>query len=296
MAGELAALLMGTNYANAASDRFTRDKLLAEKAKQQQFDNNLATDTLKRAHPTITEESSQLGGIEPTALETLLRFKGKDTQPQIDAEIGLKGAQADYYKSRPETDLLKAQAASLASSLKEQGERLPAKTAVDLGDIQSGIQSIDKIGTTIKGKADQMGPIIGRLKALNPWDADFNEIRGQTDLVRQIVGKAFEGGVLRKEDEEKYKKILAEVENDPKSAALKLENVKAELQNKYNNQLGSLGNAGYNTGKFSKENISSSPSTPQTGVSAPKGATHKVKGSDGKWHYTDGKNDLGVVP
>jgi hypothetical protein len=27
----------------------------------------------------------------------------------------------------------------------------------------------------------------------------------------------------------------------------------------------------------------------------PKGATHTVPGSDGKMHYTDGKNDLGVV-
>lgn len=27
----------------------------------------------------------------------------------------------------------------------------------------------------------------------------------------------------------------------------------------------------------------------------PAGATHKVKGSDGKWHYTDGKSDLGVA-
>lgn len=285
MAGELAALLMGTNYANSVSDRFTRDKLLAEKSKQQEFDNSYATDKLKRQSPTITEQSSELAGIEPSALEQLILFNKKNTKPELDAEIGLKGAQADYYKSRPETDLLKAQAASLASSLKEQGERLPAKTAVDLGDIQSGIQSIDKIGTTIKGKADQMGPIIGRLKALNPWDADFNEIRGQTDLVRQIVGKAFEGGVLRKEDEEKYKKILAEVENDPKSAALKLENVKAELQNKYNNQLGSLGNAGYNTGKFSKENISSSPSTPSIPAGAAGTATF-----GGIPYYVDSNN------
>lgn len=296
MAGELAALLMGTNYANAAQDRFTRDKLLAEKAKQQAFDNNLATDTLTRAHPTITEQSSELAGIEPSALEQLILFNKKNTKPELDAEIGLKNAQADYFKSRPDTDLIKAEAAKAATTLKEQGERLPAKTAVDLGDIQSGIQSIDKIGAAIKQKADTLGPIMGRLKALNPWDSDFNEIRGQTDLVRQIVGKALEGGVLRKEDEEKYKKILAEVENDPKSAGLKLQNVKAELQNKYNNQLNSLGSAGYNTGKFSKENISSSPTTPQAVISAPKGATHKVKGSDGQWHYTDGKNDLGVVP
>lgn len=288
MAGELAALMMGTNYANAASDRFTRDRLLAEKAKQQQFDNSLATDTLKRSKPTIGEESDQLGGLEPSALEQFLRLKGRDTQPEMDANIGLKNAQADYYKSRPDTDLMRAEAVKAATTLKEQGERLPAKTAIDLGDIQSGIQSLDKIGATIKGKADQMGPIIGRLKALNPWDADFNEIRGQTDLVRQIVGKAFEGGVLRAEDEKKYKKILAEVENDPKSAALKLENVKAELQNKYNNQLNSLGSAGYNTGKFSKESIAS-PAQSGAAPSIPAG-TAGTATFGGIPYYVDSNN------
>ena len=33
----------------------------------------------------------------------------------------------------------------------------------------------------------------------------------------------------------------------------------------------------------------------QGGGNAPQGATHTVPGSDGKMHYTDGKNDLGVV-
>jgi hypothetical protein len=33
----------------------------------------------------------------------------------------------------------------------------------------------------------------------------------------------------------------------------------------------------------------------QQGGNEPQGATHTVPGSDGKMHYTDGKNDLGVV-
>jgi hypothetical protein len=45
------------------------------------------------------------------------------------------------------------------------------------------------------------------MQTVNPWSGS-RKVQAEIDRVRQLVGKALEGGVLRKEDEEKYKKIL----------------------------------------------------------------------------------------
>ena len=47
--------------------------------------------------------------------------------------------------------------------------------------------------------------------------------------MRQTVGKALEGGVLRKEDEEKYKKILATLADTPETAIYKIESLISAL-------------------------------------------------------------------
>jgi len=57
--------------------------------------------------------------------------------------------------------------------------------------------------------------------------------QSQIDTVRQTVGKALEGGVLRKEDEEKYKKILPTMSDPKKVAQNKLKQLRAMLSRDY---------------------------------------------------------------
>ena len=46
-------------------------------------------------------------------------------------------------------------------------------------------------------------------------------LQADVDRARQTVGKALGGGVLRKEDEDKYKKILATLNDTPETAVYK---------------------------------------------------------------------------
>ena len=58
-------------------------------------------------------------------------------------------------------------------------------------------------------------------------------LKAEIDEVRQRVGKALEGGVLRKEDEIKYKVILATLGNDPDVALYKMSNMIKGLKRQY---------------------------------------------------------------
>jgi len=59
------------------------------------------------------------------------------------------------------------------------------------------------------------------------------KLKAEIDVVRQRVGKALEGGVLRKEDEVKYKVILATLGNDPDVALHKMAMMVSGLKNQF---------------------------------------------------------------
>ena len=86
---------------------------------------------------------------------------------------------------------------------------------------QKALDDLNYLKTTIQGKEDLLGPITGFAR-LNPY-SDARKLQADVDRVRQTVGKALEGGVLRKEDEEKYKKILATLNDTPETAMYKIE-------------------------------------------------------------------------
>lgn len=81
-------------------------------------------------------------------------------------------------------------------------------------DAQKALQGLDELDAILQqGYAG--GKIAGNLRKLNPLDTTFQTQQASIDRIRQIVGKALEGGVLRKEDEEKYKKILPTMQDEP---------------------------------------------------------------------------------
>lgn len=105
-------------------------------------------------------------------------------------------------------------------------------------DSQIALSSLQDLRETIKGNESKIGPIVG-LAALNPY-SDSRKIQAEIDAVRQRVGKALEGGVLRKEDEEKYKKILATITDTPSTAISKIDqlvkDVTRDIETYQNNQ------------------------------------------------------------
>jgi hypothetical protein len=102
-----------------------------------------------------------------------------------------------------------------------------------IADSESAIQSLTDLRGILQKNEQYIGPLAG-LQAMNPY-SEARKAQADIDLVRQRVGKALEGGVLRKEDEEKYKKILATLRDTPETAIYKVDqlikNVTRDIEN-----------------------------------------------------------------
>jgi hypothetical protein len=82
------------------------------------------------------------------------------------------------------------------------------------------------------------------------WGEDAKGRQAVIDRVKQVIGKALEGGVLRKEDEYKYTKILPTIKDTPEVARVKLEGLKDALTLRRERLLEGLDDAGYNVSEF----------------------------------------------
>jgi hypothetical protein len=94
---------------------------------------------------------------------------------------------------------------------------------------ETAISSLQDLRKVIEQNSAYMGPVAG-LSSYLPW-SDARKAQATIDMVKQRVGKALEGGVLRKEDEEKYKKILPTMQDPPELAASKIDGLIQALQN-----------------------------------------------------------------
>lgn len=89
-------------------------------------------------------------------------------------------------------------------------------------------ESLKDLRTVLQENEQYIGPLAG-FQSLNPW-SDARQAQARIDLVKQRVGKTLEGGVLRKEDEEKYKRILATLFDTPTTAISKVDGLIQTLE------------------------------------------------------------------
>ena len=108
------------------------------------------------------------------------------------------------------------------------GKPLSDTAIKEITQTETAIDSLNDLKEIINSNLEYVGPISG-LQALNPF-SPARKVQADIDRVRQVVGKALEGGVLRKEDEEKYKKILATLTDTPETALYKINQLITDLQ------------------------------------------------------------------
>jgi len=108
------------------------------------------------------------------------------------------------------------------------GKPFPQAALTAINQTDFAITSLQDLRSKLTSNLDKLGPITG-LSALNPY-SESRKIQADIDRVRQTVGKALEGGVLRKEDEEKYKKILATITDTPDTAIYKIDALMNSIQ------------------------------------------------------------------
>jgi hypothetical protein len=120
---------------------------------------------------------------------------------------------------------------SYQESIGGGGLQLSDTAIKNVTELQSGIADISTLRNSIN-ESEFVGPLKGQTAKI-PWATGPRTLQAEIDTVRQTVGKAIEGGVLRKEDEEKYKKILPLI-TDTKEVAL---NKLSLLETKLNEDL-----------------------------------------------------------
>jgi len=160
-------------------------------------------------------------------------------------------------KGKKSSELMEYFMAKLAAGRKNRP--IPAGTAVAIGDTEASISQLDELTEKAPSLGSGiMSPIFDPIRTLNPWDVDIQEFNNYIATTKQIIGKGLEGGVLRKEDESKYAKIIPKVGDTPKVLQAKSRNLRRALVNKHRSTLKGLGDAnfdisGFTPAEFKKE-------------------------------------------
>lgn len=117
------------------------------------------------------------------------------------------------------------------------------------------------VESTIAQNPDLFNPVTGTFKGMNPFDEKSKTAQAQLKASAQAFGKYMEGGVLRKEDEVKYEKMMPQLGDSPEVARNKLQIVQRLLANKNKGDIEALRKSGYDVSGISSEG--GAPAIPQ---------------------------------
>jgi hypothetical protein len=215
--------------------------------------------------PTITsmtpgEEMQERQRLE---METLRATTQQEKLQASEAEIHLQQLEAEWedYNNREDRILNNLYAAAKNPTFLEQikddhireevarrmvgfdipldpaAKRAPLAFMLRMAELRSALQDLEYLQGKIveinqKSLVGAQGPVVGVLSHV-PY-TESRKLRAAIDRVKQRIGKALEGGVLRKEDEEKYKKILPTVSDDKGTSDFKIEGLRGALQRDMN--------------------------------------------------------------
>lgn len=214
-------------------------------------------------------------------------FQSKEAQKNRDFQLYLsqrQGGEKKQWLNRGGHVVFDApQAGDAPMSTREQGRPVLASDAnkvtdydtslSDLGTLRKGIPK----GTT--GVAQQAVAALPNFvnEALGGYANEAKIKQAMIDRVKQTIGKTMEGGVLRKEDEAKYEKILPTIADSDEVVQAKLTALEGAINARRDQHLENLGSAGYDVSRFSR-----GAKTPGGGGSgmvrlqAPDGTTREV--------------------
>lgn len=140
--------------------------------------------------------------------------------------------------------------------------KLPASTVLELSGAQEAIKQLDQMMAGAKDLKTDYGPF-NALRTINPYDQEAQDFNQLVATTKQVIGKGLEGGVLRKEDEAKYEKILPSFKDTKEVRIQKAKQLEQMIINKHNTQLQTLSDANYDTGDIPQAVSTAAPSVPE---------------------------------
>jgi hypothetical protein len=139
------------------------------------------------------------------------------------------------------------------ASTREQGRPVMSSDANRITELDVSLNDLGRLeqalGTT--GAASKIGAMLPNVVTeYTGIGEDAKKRQAVIDQVKQIIGKALEGGVLRKEDEYKYVKILPTIGDPPPVATAKLANLRTAIEQRRDITIQNLKDANFDTSKF----------------------------------------------
>ena len=156
------------------------------------------------------------------------------------------------------------------TSARDSLRNVTAGDASRFAELQSSLDDLGVVRQTLQGTKDATGAMAGLQAALPNVVTEMTGIGRDAksrvaviNRVKQVIGKALEGGVLRKEDEAKYEKILPTINDDPAVVETKLNGLESAIKLKLERELEAREASGFDVSGFRNG------STPPAGGGAP---------------------------
>lgn len=154
------------------------------------------------------------------------------------------------------------------ASNREVGRQVTSGDANDIADFNTALDDMTTLRTALAetsatGTIAKVGASVPNwLTEYTGWGSDAKKKQALIDRIKQTFGKTLEGGVLRKEDEAKYTKILPTIGDPNEVVVEKIAGLEAAMKKRQQRKLDALEDAGYDTTKFRAR--------PSAGGAAPK--------------------------
>lgn len=168
---------------------------------------------------------------------------------------------------------------------RQKGKQLSPKEVGDVNAFRDTVGALSELKEMVSKNDDLFGPVSGVIASNNPWNERAQLIQSKIDKVRQNVGKLLEGGVLRKEDEAKYRKILSVMSDTPEVALGKIELLLSDMGRDYSNYRSGLVGSGYDLTAFP---ASFSLPKAKNPLVNPKAVSPKAGSKDGDYTFMGG--------
>ena len=160
-----------------------------------------------------------------------------------------------------------------------------------IADVNMGRDAIainDKLFENMNKARGSLGPVVGRLKSLNPWDTEAKLLEAETLKAAQNIGRYMEGGKLADKDIERYRMMLPNITDTPEVAKGKAAAVREMVESKHGKSLESLGAQGYNTAGFEIPSVKYEYSdAPKSGTAVASDSKVKIMSPSGEIRVVD---------
>lgn len=141
------------------------------------------------------------------------------------------------------------------ASSREQGRAVTSGDAGRIADFDTSLNDLVTLRQTIPtgatGTRAKVGAMLpNAVTDLTGWGTEAKQKQAVIDRVKQVIGKALEGGVLRKEDEAKYEKILPALADTAAVVKSKLDGLEKAITQRRLTTLDALEDAGYDVARY----------------------------------------------